>query len=298
MQKREFLKIFGTIGFAAAAGAVAGGQIAQKTAVGGGVTDAAHAVYDRVMRTGVLRCGYTPWPGLLDVDPNTKKLSGVFVDYMSELANSMQLKIEWVAEVVFGEIPAALDLGRFDVHASGAWTNPVRGKFVDNVMPVGYQYVSAFVRADDARFDGDMDKLNDGNVSLSTIDGEASSMIAATLFPLAKTISNPQGTDASQMLLDVLYGKADVAFTDKSMLHKVMANNPGKIREVKMDYPLQVYGNVIWVKKGENKLKTMLDIATAQLINNGTVDRILAKYETVSGMFLRPSPGFQPGSRL
>jgi ABC-type amino acid transport substrate-binding protein len=294
MEKRDFLKLFGTVSFAAAAGGLAGDM--RSASHDGSELSASHNVYDRVIKTGVLRCGYTPWPGLLDVDPNTKKLSGVFVDYMQELANSMQLKVEWVAEVPFGEIPAALDSNRFDVHASGAWTNPVRGKFVDNVLPVGYQYISAFVRADDHRFDNDADKINSPKVRLTTIDGESSSMIAATLFSSAKTLSNPQGTDASQMLLDVISGKADVAFTDKGMLSRVIAKNPGKIREVKMPYPLQVYGNVIWVKKGEAKLKNMLDIATAQLINNGMMDRILSKHESVHGMFLRPSPSYQAPS--
>jgi len=249
--------------------------------------------YSRVIEKGVLRCGYSPWPGLLDVDPNTKKLSGVFYDYLNALGKAMDIKVEWTEEVAFGEIPEALNQGRIDAHCSGAWTNPVRGKFVDSVVPVAYQYITAFARAGDMRFDNHLDKINTSDVKVSVIDGESSSTIALASFPNAKIISNPQGTDGMQMLMDVITGKADVAFTDLSMLQRVMEKNPGKMRQVKAAYPLQVFGTPIWVKKGEVKLKNMLDVATMQLINDGSIERILAQHEKMKGMFLRPNVSYQ-----
>jgi len=254
---------------------------------------AADAAYKHVTEQGILRCGYAPWPDLLDVAPNTKQLSGVFYDYMNELARTMDIKVEWVAEVPFGEIPQALNQGRVDAICSGAWTNPVRGKFVDSIVPVAYQYITIFARADDNRFDNHSDKINAPEVKISVIDGESSSAIALASFPNAKTIANPQGTDGTQMLMDVVTGKADVAFTDLATLDRIIKNNPGKIRQVKTDFPLQVFGTPIWVKKGETKLKNSLDIATMQLINDGTIDRILTKHEKVKGEFLRPTTAYQ-----
>ncbi len=249
--------------------------------------------YDRVIASGTLKCGYAPWPGLIDVDPNTKKLSGVFYDYLNELARTMEIKVEWVGEVPFGEIPQALNAGKIDAHCSGAWTNPIRGKFVDMITPVSYQYVTAFARADDKRFDNNLDGINKPEIKVSVIDGESSSAIAATSFSKATLISNPQGTDGIQMLMDVITSKADVAFTDYTTLAKVMKTNPGKVKAVESPYPLQVFGNPIWVKKGENRLKNSLDLATMQLINDGSIEKILARHETMKGMFLRPNTGYQ-----
>jgi ABC-type amino acid transport substrate-binding protein len=251
-----------------------------------------NTVYDRVISTGVLRCGYTPWPGLIDVEPNTGKLSGTFHDYLNELARTMEIKVEWIAEVPFGEIPEALNSGKIDAHCSGAWTNPVRGKFADSIVPVSYQYVAAFARNGDKRFDNSTAIINKKDIKISVIDGESSSAIAATLFPYAAVISNPQGTDGTQMLLDVITGKADVAFTDQAMLEKVMNQNPDKIRQVPLAYPLQVFGNPIWIKKGEAALKNTLDLATMQLINDGTIERILTRHESATGMFLRPNTSY------
>lgn len=72
-----------------------------------------------------------------------------------------------------------------------------------------------------------------------------------------------------------------------------MEQNPGaKIRQVKNKFPVQVYGSPIWVKKGEVELKNTLNVATMQLINDGTIEQILSKHEPVRGIFLRPSPTY------
>lgn len=38
--------------------------------------------YDRVMRTRTLRCGYGIFQPMIMKDPNTRKISGIFVDIM------------------------------------------------------------------------------------------------------------------------------------------------------------------------------------------------------------------------
>lgn len=262
------------------------------------LSPAAHAGekdgYQRVMDSGVLKCGYSIWPGLLEMDPNTKQLSGTFYDYLNELAKTMEIKVEWVAELPYSDIPQALNDNKIDAHCSGAWTNPIRGKFADIVTPISYQYVGAFVRTGDKRFDNKLGILNDPKYKISVIDGESAATIAATSFPKATIISNPQGTEGTQMLLDVIEGKADAAFTEMGMLEKVMKTNPGKVQAVKTPYPLQVYGNSIWVKKGDVRLKNTLDIATMQLINGGTIAQILKKHETMKGQFLYPRPTYLP----
>lgn len=161
-------------------------------------------------------------------------------------------------------------------------------------MPISYQYVTAFVRKGDRRFNNNFEAINDPAVKISIIDGESSSVIATTRFPKATHISNAQGTDGVQMLMDILTKKADVAFTDLSLLQRFMQNNPNKVEQVQSPFPLQVFGTPIWIKKGESSLKSTLDVATIQLINNGTIEKILEKHEKIKGMFLRPNTSFMP----
>ncbi|MBI1328177.1 MAG: transporter substrate-binding domain-containing protein [Alphaproteobacteria bacterium] len=251
------------------------------------------SVYDRVINSGTLRCGYAFWPGLMEQDPNTKTLSGLFYDYMEEMAKILEIKVEWTEELAYGDLPEALRTSRVDAFCAGAWTNPIRGKYADPLVPIVYQSVTAFKRAGDNRFDNDLASMNKPEVKISVIDGESTSVIARRYFPNATIQSLPQGTDGTQMLLNVITKKADIGLADAIMLKTVQDNNPGKLREVKLKYPLQVYGTTIWIKKGEPELKATLDNATQQLISDGTIDRLLTKHETAPGMYLRPQVPYQ-----
>lgn len=244
-------------------------------------------VYDRVMRTGELRCGYALWPGLVDKNPNTGALSGAFYDYVEALGQSLQLKVRWVEEVDFGAIVEELQSGKVDAICSGAWTNPIRGKFVDFTTPMAFQATRPYVRANDKRFDTNLDKINDSSVTISVVDGESAATIAQEDFPKAKLLSMPAGTAMTQMLLNVMHGKADIAFADPGLAGEFMAHNPGTLRPVDSAFPLRVFGVPISLKKGETELKETLDNATRQLLGTGAIEKILKRHEKYSGMYLR-----------
>lgn len=247
----------------------------------------AQSVYEKVIKTGELRCGYALWPGLVEKDPNSEKLSGAFYEYMEALGNAMEIKIIWAEEVSFGDIVESLRSKRVDAICSGAWTNAVRGKFTEFTTPIAYQSINAYSRADDSRFDGKLELINTANITISVIDGESAATIAATDFPLAKTLSLQKGTDVSQMLLNVATNKADIAFTDAGSAGQFLLKNPGKLKAVKVNYPARVFGLPIVIAKGETELKSSLDAATNQLLWTGKVDSILNKYEKTPGMFVR-----------
>lgn len=252
-----------------------------------------NTAYERMIQSGVLRCGYTPWPILMDVDAGSNSLSGVFVDYLSHVGRVLDIKIEWVENMAFGQMPEALNQGRIDAHCSGAWTNPIRGKLADNVMPISYEHIDAYVREEDDRFDFKLEQMNSPEIRISVIEGESSEAIYFASYPKGSAIRLPQASPGGQMLSEVLQNQADVAFTDPLTFHRFMERNPGaKIKQVKNKFPVQVYGSPIWVKKGEVELKNTLNVATMQLINDGTIEQILSKHEPTKGIFLRPSPTY------
>src|SRR4051812_48435106 len=72
--------------------------------------------YERILRTGTLRCGYGIWPPvMLMKDANTGKISGVLVDITKEMAKALNLKVEWIEETGWAEWAEALKAHRFDV---------------------------------------------------------------------------------------------------------------------------------------------------------------------------------------
>ena len=250
------------------------------------------SIYQKVIRTGELRCGYALWPGLVEKDPNTGKMSGAFYEYMEELGKSMEIKIIWAEEINFGDIVEALRSRRVDAICSGAWTNAIRGKFTNFTNPIAYQSIAAYVRNDDNRFDNRLEIANSPTITISTIDGESAATIASTDFSAAKVTSLPKGTDVSQMLLNVVTKKADITFTDVGSANQFITKNPGKLKAVKTKYPARVFGLPIVLAKGESDLKDSLNAATNQLLWTGSIERILKKYEKVSGMFLRVNQPF------
>jgi ABC-type amino acid transport substrate-binding protein len=253
----------------------------------------AQSVFDQVTQTKTLRCGYAPWPSLIDVDPNTGDLSGTFYDYMNVLGEAMGLKIVWTTELGFGDMIEALNTNKVDAICSGAWTNPIRGQSALAVTPISYQAVNAYTRADEKRFDGNLDSINDSSVKIATIDGESAETIAKTDFSKAVTVQLPQMTSASEMLVNVSTGKADVAFVDRHVGLEFMKNNPGKIKEIKGEFPLRLFGNPIWIKQGEFALQNALNIGTYQLLNTGSIEKILIKYEKYPGTFYRAAKTYE-----
>src|SRR5438874_1363658 len=81
----------------------------------------ANVVYDRVMSSGVIHCGYVVYPPGLLKDPNTGKLSGVFYDIMESAAKSLQLRLEWTEEVGWGSMIEGLQANRYDMICSPVW---------------------------------------------------------------------------------------------------------------------------------------------------------------------------------
>ena len=84
-----------------------------KSQSGGGVSASTQeTTYDRVIRTGTLRCGYAAWYPNLIIDPNTKAKSGISYDVMEEVGRRLGLKVEWTQEAGFGSAEQDLKTGK------------------------------------------------------------------------------------------------------------------------------------------------------------------------------------------
>ena len=246
------------------------------------------STYQRVINTSTIRCGYGLWPSYIDKDPNTGQLSGIFYDFTNELAKSMEMKVEWTEEIPWGDIATALDSDRIDAFCAGAWTNSIRGKYVDFTTPISYSTVFPYVRIDETRFDNNLEMLNSPETVITVIEGESSQVIANTDFPKAKLLVMPKTSEGAQNILNVVSKKADIILGDPTLIESYMKNNPNQIKKLNVPYPTRIFGNTIVIKKGEDKLKEMLNNATNQLIWVGATEKILKKFEKFTGELTRP----------
>ncbi|MGE0252068.1 MAG: substrate-binding periplasmic protein [Dongiaceae bacterium] len=245
------------------------------------------STYERVMRTGEIRCGYVVWPPMFNKDPNSGQYSGIFYDYMEEMGKLLHMKIIWSEEIQFGTFLEDLKNQRYDVECTGGWPNAQRGKFADYTNPVFYIVIAAFVRDGDTRFDNNLAALNDPAIRIAMIEGENSQDIWRADFPKAQAVGLPGTTSPIDMLMNVATQKADATFTDLVTGFQFIAQNPGKIRLVPTAKPLRYIANNFTIRQNEPNLKGMLNQVNEELLGSGTVDKILDKYEQWPGTFYR-----------
>lgn len=262
------------IGAAIAISAVYYGAVPSNTTV-----EKAETAFERVQRTGELRCGYFSWPPYVMRDPNTGAMSGINVDFVNAIAAEMDWKVIWEAEVGAGDVVAGLETNKYDMMCASLWTDGPRAKTLTLTTPTFYTATYAFVRAGDARFDGDLNKMNAPDVTLSVMDGDITSTVARNNYPLAKTHSVPQNGDAADVMLNVATGKADAIIVGQAEIEYFNANNETKLQRVAGVEAAQVFPEVLAMKSGEHQFKEAVDAILQRLNTNGLGKKLLAKYK-------------------
>jgi ABC-type amino acid transport substrate-binding protein len=252
----------------------------------------------RVLRTGKIRCGYLVYTTYFQKDPNTGRLSGIFHDAMEEIGRRSGLKVEWVEEVGYQGIFPGLQSNRFDVFAGGLWPNASRAKAASFTSPMFYSAITAWVRADDKRFDADPVVVNSPQIKIATIDGAMEDIIAKTDFPQATRLSLPELSPFVQNLLNVLSKKADITFAEPMVVNEYLKANPGPLREIWTDKPLRIFGNCLAVKPGEDELRDFLDVGLKEIVDDGRASKILNAYEPSANTFYHVArPYAMPNNR-
>ncbi len=244
------------------------------------------STYERVMRTGIIRCGYTPYSVGLFKDPNTGALQGIYKDLIEEAATQLSLKVVWAEEVTWGTQIEGLKTGRYDMMCSPDSMTAARTRAADYSIPLYFSPVDIWVRRDEARFN-DQAQLNDPAIKLATIDGEQTQAIAKAFFPKAADGSLPQNAEFSQLMLAVSTGKADATFAEPYVVNEFMAHNGDILKNLTPGHPLELVANVFILPAGEPAFKAMLDNMLTELALNGFLDRTIDKYELYKGSYVR-----------
>ncbi|MFZ2620763.1 MAG: transporter substrate-binding domain-containing protein [Alphaproteobacteria bacterium] len=238
---------------------------------------AKETAYERVMRTGVLRCGYNYWdPGV--VKNADGSLGGYAVDVAREIAKVGELKLEWVGPIEWGNMVAELASNKVDAFCAGTWQAGLKAKHVIFSEPFSYEAVEAFVRVGDNRFVGNLAALNSPEVTLVVVDNDNSAFIAKDTFPKAKVVALPVGMSDADMLQYVITGKADATFVSLGLARSFMAANPNAIQPAAKGQYLRLFGNTMVVNGGEFQLNHFMETSLAELENSGVINRLIDAY--------------------
>lgn len=256
------------------------------------------SAYDRVIETGTLRCGYATWEPGVYKDPNDGRMKGLFVEIVEEMARMSKIKVEWAAEVDWGQIPEALRSGKVDAFCNGMAADAARAKNLTYIAPMSYMSVDVVVRSNDNRFPSGravtLEDLNKPEFATAYTEGDVLETIKQTELPNVKGVALPPLGTPADNLMHVLTKKTDLVIFPRVIVQNYeKVNGTGKLKILKMKTPLRVYGNVIAVDAHDRELKNFLDAAMAELIQSSSYDRIMKPYEqNYPGAFMRPKLGY------
>ena len=290
MDKREFLKLLGAAALGGAATHVAGKLDAPESAPSPKTPDGLDSL-KRVLESGVLRAAYILVPPEMAKDQNTGNLSGICYDLTEKLAQKIDIKVDWVEEVGFGNFHEGLN-NRYDALCFTFYRYARPARVVDFTQPLFYSAIGVYVRPGDTRFTNNLKAIDDPAITIATIDGEMSSVFAVDRFPRARVLSLPQNSSLGDLLLNVTSGKADVTFVNATVGHKFMANNPGKLVNISKEKPIAIFSHGFVVVKGDTGLRDLFDIGFSELLDSGVIEDILRAHEPFPGAYLRVTPPY------
>jgi len=270
--------------------AISGLLLAGAAAFPAQANEKAETGYDRVMRTHTLRCGYGSWDPGVYKDPQTGQMKGIVVELTETIGKYSGIKIDWTAEVDWGQIPQSLSAGKVDAFCSGMANDASRGKFMAFTHPWFYWPFGVMVRADDTRFPPNVVKLADLNksgYSTAYTEGDVLETIAKNEFPNVKGVPLPPLGTPADNVMNLITRKTDFLALPKVFFQSFDKVNPGKLHYLTVDPAFRTYGSVIAVSIEDVRLQQLLNAGVDELLNSSTYRQIMDKYErNYPGAFL------------
>lgn len=246
-----------------------------------------HSAYDRIMETGVLRCGYFVLDGFLNKDLQTGAISGPAYDIVEALAKKISIKVEWVKEAGFASIGEDLKHGRYDMMCAPLLPNGARSRVMGMSRPVWWQPLTIWLAADDARLNRPPEWLNNADTKFSVIDGTGFPTVVSSFYPQAAMVALPEMTPISEMFLELTGRKVDALLMIHFPAVKYAENNAGAIAQYTDRIVSYLPYRFAWAKD-DYQMAEMMDIALEELIYTGAINNILDKYDPNGVFYKRP----------
>lgn len=242
---------------------------------------------DRILKTGVLRCGYFVLDGQLNKDINTGELSGPIYDIINAMARNLSIKVEWVKEVGMASIGEDLKHGHYDMLCTTIVGNGPRARVMDLSRTVLKQPMYVWLHKDDPRRGSkDVAWLNAPQTTFSTVDGSGFTTIIANYFPKARMVELPELSALGDMMTELKSKKVDAILMVPYPASRFIEKNDGAIIRY-TNVPTTYAPNKFAWARGDYKMARMINIALDELIYTGEMNAILDKYDPRGFNFTR-----------
>ena len=248
-----------------------------------------NAIWQKALDKQTLRCGYVTYePGLVK-DVNKGSLSGYDKDIMTAIAKRLEIKVEWVPTGGWGTFLEDMKSGKFDMLCNSYWVNAANAKYVLYARPNMYQPAFFVARNDDSRFDKDETQFNHPATSIAVIESDSQYFMVKNKYPKATIHALPHNFDFSLIISEVATKKSDLTIADAVTIGSYQKSNPGKVKLVQPDHPLQIYPAAFVMPSGETQMKQAIDQALDEMILSGELKKIFEKYNQYPHSFYYPT---------
>lgn len=248
------------------------------------------SVLQKIQKTKVIHAGYIPYPPFVIVDPNTRKLSGYFIELMDEIVARMGpgIKLEY-EETTWGTMVVGVQSGKFDIVVSGIFSTIPRAMQVTFSRPVMLVGLSAVTRADDKRFKMAEDLTKPG-LTVAVTAGEVGHSYAQQYLPKAKLIVMDT-PDITRPMLEVISGRADVGIADSMSVFNFVQAHKGKVNNVFAARPLYLYGTGLMLPR-DLQWKDFIDQAIDFLEYSKVLAHLEKKYKKGAAEWISLKPNY------
>jgi polar amino acid transport system substrate-binding protein len=255
--------------------------------------------FNEITSSQEIRLGYVIYPPLMNRDPKTGQITGLIPDALTAALAPTKLKLTWV-EVSWSTFAAALQSDQIDVFAGATFATPTRALSLSFTEPYAYAGNTLVVRKADAegRFKGfsTWQEFDRPDITVATLIGGQSYEWAKAHFTKAKVVGL-QSTDPNAHSLEVLAGRADVAYAEASAAIRFVAAQSDQVVNLLADKPFNITPYTWAVKLNSPALLAFLNTTVEYMAANGTWDDLeKGTYEgQLSGIFHIRRPYYQAG---
>jgi polar amino acid transport system substrate-binding protein len=238
----------------------------------------------QIVENKTLRVGYELYPPYTIKDPSTGKLTGFSVDLADYIAREAGWKVEWIQTSPGTKIPD-LQAGKFDVMTEPIFRTIPRATQVCFSRPYAYFGDAAgIVKRGDARFNV-IEDLNKKGVTIAVRQGYTDQTFAADNLPNA-SIRALNVDDVSQLFVEVVAGKADVALADLEQVKAFAAAHVGEVEARFVDPAPSYIPAGLMLRQGDFTFYNFLNVSLEYMEANGDISRLNHK----NGISASPPP--------
>jgi len=236
-------------------------------------TNSKEGILEKVKKSGELRVALVTAPPITKLNPSTKTPEGYAVDVIEAVAKNSDLKITYIPSD-WGSVSAELSAGNADIAIGPIFLTEGRAKEFSFTDPLFAYAIVAAVPVHGGRVNAKQDlQLNGVRVAVGR--GGFDNEFVKKFMPNAKASVFPPG-DASLPMLEVLAGRADLAFVDYATGAAFVREHPD-VKLLFVEDPISVQYAGFMAPK-DLFFVEFINIALRNLDLSGELDAIDEKY--------------------